>query len=130
MAKFEVCSCGKHGHLVLRNGFRGTEFCYQELGLHLVRTAVQFKCLNDEEMVQVTQEILASALPKNVQEADASLVFNAEIFNHIYISHEGEVGQWSPEIIHELLQMPLEKGQIPTDLYQRASALLATTKSN
>ena len=123
MAKFEVCECGKHGRIVLTNGYKGPEVCSKDMGLHLVRTAIQHERMDDAEAASVMEEIQACPMPATLDEASPDLLWMAEVFNHVGIEHEEDVQAWDGQIIHALLHQPVQKGAAPKDILETARKL-------
>jgi hypothetical protein len=129
MATFELCSCKKHGRIALKDGFQGPEFCFKEHGLHLVRTAVQFGRLSDDEVVLMTREINSSALPETAADADIVLVFDIELFNHFRaVMHE--IAEFPGVFIHAALQTKTPKKLIPSDFLEKLTASISKSRPN
>lgn len=99
-AKFEVCSCGKHGRIFLEDGERSEEVCSKEHAFYIARKAR----ITDEEVQKIMQEIKDSALVEEAEVADVQLVFKAEIFRDVYLRTAlKEV--WTPELTHTMLNL-------------------------
>jgi hypothetical protein len=123
-ARFELCQCGRHGRIIFADDCRGGEFVFKEHGFAFVRSAVEFKRLDDGEMRKITEEILASSLPQSAKGLDKHLLFAADTLNCLLNEHEG-AQSWPPEVVHILMTDRLfEDNELPEDINEAVEAML------
>ena len=127
-ARFEMCACGKHGRIVLADGFRGHEACDKESALHLARTGVQFEQFSDADVPVVMQQILESALPGNAQDVPKLLLFSIEVLNYLGMEYREEIQRLTPEVICKSLFGALKEGDIPADFMEVIAKEIASRK--
>jgi len=84
-AQLVVCSCGKHAHIRLGSGFRGNEFCFKQHGLGMVRNGIKLETLSEAEAAKLTTAILACPLPVEPDAVELRLIWNAELFTHLFL---------------------------------------------
>lgn len=124
MASFATCECGKHGRIVLANGFYGAEVAFKQHALHLMRTGVKQERLSDAEVERVTEEILASSLPTTPEEAGKEMIYKVEIFRVMRVHHRIE--ECDAKHIHLYLQLSVDPIKIPHNIFERVHAMLQT----
>ena len=113
-AQFEICSCEKHGRIVLADGFQA-EFGFKEHGLHWVMLGIQQERFGTEEAGSITEAINGSRLPSTFNDANKLFLWNIEAWNQTYLADLG-VRSFTPKMICELLQKPLFKeDEVPLD---------------
>lgn len=129
-AKLELCTCNKHGRIILESGYRGSEFCEQQHALHMVRMGIRWELLNDDEAKNLTEKILASPLPKTPDDVELSLLFNIEKANKLALDHDPESQAWRPDRIHRMLQRKVRENEIPADFLEVIKREIASSGPN
>ena len=115
MARFELCTCGRHGRIILADGFQA-EFCFKEHGFHFAQIGVREERFSSEESEQIIKDIAESSLPTTAQEANRQLLWNTEAWNQTYLQYP-KVRGWSKQRICKLLHKKIFKDdEIPSDL--------------
>lgn len=110
MAKLDICAqCGRHGCIVLENGFIGPEFAFQKHGLEVIQSGVEWKRITPLDAARLEREILASSLPLNWDTVDLGVLWRLNAFNELRYQ---DIAIATPR--HDFLHEPVDKRTVPS----------------
>ncbi|MEK7188078.1 MAG: hypothetical protein AAB691_04505 [Patescibacteria group bacterium] len=114
-ARLEVCTlCGKHGRIILADGFIGPEFCFQHNGFQIVEEGLRFERFSTTEASSFMTEIAQSTIPPSHREVSLDFIWRVERCNQV--RHEtGNYRVFDASQIHAFLQRPPDV-PMPSDL--------------
>lgn len=112
-ARIEICpECGKHGRIVLADGFIGLEFCFQRHAHELVRSGVEeFENISAEDAEQLLRAITESTLPFNWDRIDLLYHWKIEQWNQFRMRN----GKFHPAGPHRFLESVFPYVTYPSD---------------
>lgn len=113
-AHVEMCHCGKHGRIVLHDGFIGLEFCFQWHAQEIVRMGIETETVSQEESRMLLREIEASGLPQSWEGIDLAFHWQIEQWNMAWVIRIAQ-GQG----VHEFLTRKLGRMAMPADFRSR-----------
>ena len=119
-ARFDLCICREHGRVVLTDGSRGPENCYQGHAIIVARNALSKQQIAPEEAVTLMKAILETPLPKNPTDVFMPLLYNAETYNKFLAINPSVAQGWSSAGIHEALIEPVTE-RIPANFVMLVS---------
>lgn len=117
-ARFDLCTCGKHGRIVFENETSGREICFKQDGFHFARVAAESDIVTDTELEELMASIVSSSLPITPEEADLPLLYRTEALNKVVEELFAEENPCvedgiDPEALCAFLHDPVEPGEIP-----------------
>lgn len=112
-AQVEICrDCGKHGRIILADGFIGLEFCFQRHALDLIRTGVEkFDNISPVDAELLVKAIRQSQLPLEWYMVEISYHWQIEQWNQFRIQN----GHYHPLGAHGFLQQIVSQTDIPSE---------------
>jgi len=78
---FHMCECGKHGRIILADGFHGPEFCFQQAGFRYVDAGVTWKRYSPKMAEELKSLVRDSVLPRTVNPDTMQMAWQAEKWN-------------------------------------------------
>lgn len=122
-ARFVSCECGKHGRIVLADGYEGPEVCLKRQAELYVVTGIQHQRFTLDEAESVMKDIAESTLPSELDDEVVRRSWLADAWNFArgdsVALTEAKV---EPSIRHAALQ---NKAEVPTKYHRYLQSLLS-----